>query len=198
MADMKKTEETSERVRYKRVVRAAEELFKTYGFRGVTMEAIAQEAAVSKATLYSYFKNKDEIFIAVSTRMAELVKRAVINALDSDDKVVDDRIANAIIAKHRLVLELVRSSPHALDLFSHRDQLSGEIFMQLDRDILKLLQEQMETDTDLANSATRITHTLFYACMEPAIRCHTVEALEVELQSLVKTYLTGARILGSI
>jgi AcrR family transcriptional regulator len=40
-------------------------LFKKVGFRAVTMELVAREANVAKATLYSYFKNKDELFLAV-------------------------------------------------------------------------------------------------------------------------------------
>src|SRR4029077_13230949 len=48
---------TDENARYKRVVRTAEELFKKVGFRAVTMELVAREANVAKATLYSYFKN---------------------------------------------------------------------------------------------------------------------------------------------
>ena len=59
---------TDENARYKRVVRTAEELFKKVGFRAVTMELVAREANVAKATLYSYFKNKDELYMAVCAR----------------------------------------------------------------------------------------------------------------------------------
>jgi AcrR family transcriptional regulator len=47
------------------------------GFRAVTMELVAREANVAKATLYSYFKNKDELFLAVCARMARLLRGAV-------------------------------------------------------------------------------------------------------------------------
>src|ERR1700722_14380679 len=59
-----------ENARYKRAIRTAEELFKKVGFRAVTMELVAREANVAKATLYSYFKNKDELYLAVCARMA--------------------------------------------------------------------------------------------------------------------------------
>src|ERR1700760_3749028 len=58
-----------ENARCRRTIRAAEELFKKAGFRAVTMELVAREANVAKATLYSYFKNKDELFLAVCARM---------------------------------------------------------------------------------------------------------------------------------
>jgi TetR/AcrR family transcriptional regulator, mexJK operon transcriptional repressor len=45
-------------------VRAAGKLFIEKGFGAVTMEAIAQEAGGSKATLYGYFSSKEALFEA--------------------------------------------------------------------------------------------------------------------------------------
>jgi AcrR family transcriptional regulator len=39
----------------------AKELFKTYGFEALKMEQIAKEVGMSKTTLYTYFKNKEQI-----------------------------------------------------------------------------------------------------------------------------------------
>jgi AcrR family transcriptional regulator len=66
----------------RRIIRAAEEAFKKSGFRGVTMEAVARDAAVAKATLYAQFRNKDELFLAVCSRMAALTNRAFTEALN--------------------------------------------------------------------------------------------------------------------
>lgn len=46
-------------------------LFKTYGVRGVTMDDIAKELAISKKTIYQYFEDKNSIVI-------ECVKKNVI------------------------------------------------------------------------------------------------------------------------
>ena len=59
---------TDENARCRRALRTAEELFKKMGFRAVTMELVAREADLAKATLYSYFKNKDELYLAVCGR----------------------------------------------------------------------------------------------------------------------------------
>jgi AcrR family transcriptional regulator len=45
-------------------VDAAWELFKTNGFERTTMSEISERVGGSKATLYSYFKSKDELFAA--------------------------------------------------------------------------------------------------------------------------------------
>lgn len=47
------------------VLEAAKRLFLDQGVAATTMEAVAAEAGVSKATLYAYFKSRDELFGAV-------------------------------------------------------------------------------------------------------------------------------------
>ena len=44
------------------IINAAEELFKTYGYKKVSMDEIAKKAKVTKKTVYSYFKTKAELF----------------------------------------------------------------------------------------------------------------------------------------
>lgn len=45
------------------IFEAAKKLFPEHGYDGVSMDAIAAEAGVSKLTLYSHFKDKDELFL---------------------------------------------------------------------------------------------------------------------------------------
>lgn len=48
---------------------AAKKLFASKGFNGATVEDIAREAELSPGTLYLYFKNKDELFAALSIKI---------------------------------------------------------------------------------------------------------------------------------
>src|SRR5690242_8184872 len=98
-----------------RIMRAAEELFKKLGFRTVTMEAVARDAAVAKATLYGHVRNKDELFLAVCERMALRMTRGFVAALSAPGLSVDERVRSAILGKQLLVLALVRGSPHAAE-----------------------------------------------------------------------------------
>ncbi len=47
------------------VLQAASEVFSRFGFEKTTLDDIGQRAGLNKASLYYYFKNKEEIFIAV-------------------------------------------------------------------------------------------------------------------------------------
>src|SRR3984957_9877539 len=123
MSETAPTAPSDENARYKRAIRAAEEAFKRVGFRGVTMELVAREANVAKATLYSYFKNKDELFVAVTVRMAKILLTAVQEALDNPAASLQVRLTDAVLAKQRLITTLVRGSPHAAELFSYTHAL---------------------------------------------------------------------------
>ena len=43
------------------IIEVARQLFHKYGFKKVSMDEIAKEAGVTKKTIYSYFKSKEEL-----------------------------------------------------------------------------------------------------------------------------------------
>ncbi len=53
------------------ILAAAERAFLASGFGAVTMDAIAREASVSKATVYAHFTGKEELFGAVVAHVSE-------------------------------------------------------------------------------------------------------------------------------
>src|SRR5258708_36340534 len=159
-----------ENARYKRVIRTAEELFKKVGFRAVTMELVAREANVAKATLYSHFKNKDELYLAVCARMARILRSSVEQALMKPDAPLDERLAEAVVAKHRPVFTLVRGSPHAAELFSYSHSMACEIFQKLEIEMLGMLRAAMADDPDLAPNAEQLARALYYATPSLAVR----------------------------
>jgi AcrR family transcriptional regulator len=151
-----------ENARYRRVIRTAEELFKKVGFRAVTMELVAREANVAKATLYSHFKNKDELYMAVCARMARILRGSVETALMRPGATLDERLADAVVAKHRPVFTLVRGSPHAEELYSYTHSMASEIFANLDVEMLEMLKKAMAGDPDFAPNAEQLARALYY------------------------------------
>jgi AcrR family transcriptional regulator len=185
-----------ENARYKRAIRTAEELFKKVGFRAVTMELVAREANVAKATLYSHFKNKDELYMAVCARMARILRGSVEQALAKDDAPLDARLAEGIVAKHRLVFTLVRGSPHAAELFSYTHSMAGEIFANLDLEMLAMLRAAMAEDPELGQRAEQIARALYFGGNALAMRCETTAQMETELDAFARAHLAGARVLA--
>ncbi len=185
-----------ENARYRRALRSAEELFKKIGFRAVTMQLVAREANVAKATLYSYFKNKDELYLAVCGRMADILRGAVETALAKPRASLDGRLADAVIAKQQPIFALVRGSAHAAELFSYTHSLAGEIFAELDQAILRMLRGAMADDAQLAPQAAQLARTLYFGSGELARRSATAAEMEADLGAFAAAYLTGVRALA--
>jgi AcrR family transcriptional regulator len=185
-----------ENARYKRVMRTAEELFKRVGFRAVTMELVAREANVAKATLYSYFKNKDELYVAVCARMARILRGSVEQALTKPDTALDERLADAVIAKHRPVFTLVRASPHAAELLTYTHSMAGEIFANLDLEMLDLFRAAMADDPELGRNAEQLARALYFGSAPLANRSETTAQMEQEVGAFARAYIAGARVLA--
>ena len=160
------------------------------------MEMVAREANVAKATLYSYFKNKDELFVAVCERMARILRAAVEQRLVEPGGSLDARLSEAVIAKHRLVFANVRGSSHAAELFSYTDAMAGEIFAALDASILALLADAIARDPQLGANADQLARALYFGSADLSHRCETAAAMETELKTFIATHLAGARALA--
>jgi AcrR family transcriptional regulator len=68
------TEERKKRernLRREQIMRAAKIVFSAKGFRGSTMEEIAEIAELSPGTLYSYFKSKDDLYASLNIKILE-------------------------------------------------------------------------------------------------------------------------------
>ncbi|MBU0517039.1 MAG: TetR/AcrR family transcriptional regulator [Proteobacteria bacterium] len=65
--------EREKRRRRARIMNAAKKVFTDKGFGGATMEEIALEAELSPATLYLYFKNKNDLYASLNLKMLEFL-----------------------------------------------------------------------------------------------------------------------------
>ena len=76
--------EREQHMRRETILDAARKLFKDKGFEATTVDEIAALAELGKGTIYSYFKSKDEIYIAILETEFEVLKewmnQAIANA----------------------------------------------------------------------------------------------------------------------
>jgi AcrR family transcriptional regulator len=93
------------------VLVAAEDLFLRQGYTATTMKAVAAHAGVAKATVYSNFPTKEELFEAVLTR------RAAVNALIIDHVDLESRDVRATLVELATAFLLVVYSREQLELF---------------------------------------------------------------------------------
>lgn len=73
------------------ILDAAEHVFFTKGMKNATMDEVAEEAELSKGTLYLYYRNKDELLLALIYRgiqiMVEMFKEAIQGEVNGLEKV---------------------------------------------------------------------------------------------------------------
>src|SRR5919112_6836079 len=71
-----------------RIVESALFTFSKYGYDRTRMEDIAEGAKVSKGTLYLYFKNKEELFFAISERNIRELKEQLSTLLTKSEDLI--------------------------------------------------------------------------------------------------------------
>ena len=65
------------------VLRGAREVFLKCGFEGASVDAIAEQAKVSKATLYAHFPSKDRLFLSVLQAECDKLSEEICRPLSS-------------------------------------------------------------------------------------------------------------------
>jgi AcrR family transcriptional regulator len=84
------------------IVDAAESVFFSKGWQAATMEDVAEAAELSKATLYLYFKNKEELYAAILVRGSEVLHARFKEAVETHETGLEqtEAIGRAYIAFH--------------------------------------------------------------------------------------------------
>jgi AcrR family transcriptional regulator len=89
--------------KYDQVIAGAREVFMREGFEGASVDVIARDSGVSKATLYSYFPDKQHLFLAVLRMECDIQERASMD-IEFEQKSVADGLYH--IASHMLAFLL--------------------------------------------------------------------------------------------
>jgi len=63
------------------IIDAAERVFFSKGRHAATMDDVAEEAELSKGTLYLYFKNKEDLYLAINLRGLKILSTMFTNAV---------------------------------------------------------------------------------------------------------------------
>ncbi|MFP6849800.1 MAG: TetR/AcrR family transcriptional regulator [Pseudomonas sp.] len=102
------------------ILAAAEEEFAKHGFKGTSMNTIAQTVGLPKANLHYYFNNKLGLYLAVLSNILELWD-STFNALT-----VEDDPAEALARYIRAKMEFSRRYPKASRIFAMEVISGGE------------------------------------------------------------------------
>lgn len=105
--------------RRNQIVDAAEKVIFSKGLDQATMDEIAEEAELSKGTLYLYFKNKNELYMAITERGSQILNRRFAKVIASDQSGLE-----LIRLLGETYLEFVRNNPDYFKAFMYYESLS--------------------------------------------------------------------------
>jgi len=131
-----------------RIIAKAEELFMRYGIRSITMDDIARDLAVSKKTIYQFFKDKDDLVIHVGLRHFNQDKNEICQIAQTCENAIAEVIE---MSKHfkntlkgvnpSLFFDLQRYHPKAWNLWQEHKR--NFIIEQVKRNIQRGITEKL-------------------------------------------------------
>jgi AcrR family transcriptional regulator len=101
--------------RLDQIINATRALFVRYGYRRTSMDDIAREAGLAKATLYLHFSGKEDVFRAMVGRCREIIAERCDEA-ERLDAPAADRLAALLEAYFGTALEWFGDASHMAEL----------------------------------------------------------------------------------
>lgn len=134
---LKERRERERKARRESILRAARDLLHEKGINGASMNQIARRAELGVATLYSYFKHKEDLYLALQQEGLDLLKKQIMLNLkgvqDPQEKL--KRIAFAYLdfsqrrKNYYYIINYFLSTPETL----FEQQMKNEIDLQAEK-----------------------------------------------------------------
>ncbi|MDZ5472205.1 TetR/AcrR family transcriptional regulator [Bacillus sp. 31A1R] len=151
------------------IVEAATKSFSLFGYKATTMDQVAKTANVGKGTIYTFFKNKEELFDEIISKLILEMKVAADEAIDENAPFIEN--------VHRAIYRLLE--------FRKEHQLT-----------IKLFQEKKEMGTpevlDVVEKVENTILTFIKGKVQQAIEKGEIENCNPELTAFImlKLYIS--------
>ena len=187
--------------RREEIVMAAEKVFFNKGFDFATMDDIAEEAELSKGTLYLYFKSKEDLHMAVARKSIRLLRDVTLKAAEGE--------GNAFARLGRMgraTIEFSRKHPDRMKAIMTLEELEPQSLKVTSSDVQELIYKEstVETVIEVVEQGVKekliradipsllIAHTLWmtvlsvvrFVTMKPAL----IEALELSQDQILEIH----------
>lgn len=113
--------------RREEIISACEELYKTKGFKDVTIRDIGAITSFTRTSIYNYFQTKEEIFLAILKREYDLWAEELNRRMNSQATMSDDEIADCLagtLDKRPQLLKLLSMNHYDMEENSRMEALT--------------------------------------------------------------------------
>ena len=128
-----------------RIIQAATKIFSEKGYQDTSMDDIAKEIGVTKATLYSYFDSKKDIYNIIAVSANQKLREALRTSLNNKDYV--GALGGIVNWKIDLLKEFIHTSIDIVKLSPHNEDVIKILRDEREKD-LKSLQEFIQSQID--------------------------------------------------
>jgi len=127
-----------------RIIEIAQKIFARFGIQKSTMDEIAKKARMGKATLYYYFKSKEDIFAEVIKKESRIIKQKMI-----------EEIIKAETPQEQLKAYVLTRMKHLKELSNYYTTLTDEYmehYSFVEKERTEFTEYEINTLTSILNS----------------------------------------------
>jgi len=191
--------------RERMILNAAQGRFARFGFSKVTMDEIAEDVGMAKASLYYYYPAKDDVFRAVIRREQEEFLRQTATILDNEDP-ASQKLTAYVRQRVALAKQLQNLSALNVTFWHNMKPMFRDLFVAFAKEelhvITKILREGKKNNEFSISSPEKTAEMLLHVLhglrlrMSQAAQFHgegavRIEDLEKETNFLMETILQG-------
>lgn len=125
------------------IINVARELFTTYGYKRVSMDEIAKKANVTKKTVYSYFKSKEELLKFFINEEIYNMKK-IVEETENSNLPYFKNVHNVIykLLEYKSESKFIKSIVREGEIFNNNIVLSN--LKQIDTEIQEYIEKRIE------------------------------------------------------
>src|SRR5512138_3596619 len=122
------------------IVSSARNIFNRYGFKKATMDEIAHSMGKGKSSIYYYFKSKEEIYEAVVSHEAGILRNEILKSISQVNHPAE-KLKNYVFTRMKALKKVsIYYEAMASTVLSHYEVIN-KIREKYDREEIRILKE---------------------------------------------------------
>jgi TetR/AcrR family transcriptional regulator len=161
--------ERERRQRRNEIIQAAEKVFFSKGFELATMDDIAEQAELSKGTLYLYFNSKEDLHMAVARKSIRLLKAVTLKASEGEGNALEKlgRMGRAVVA-------FSRTDPDRMKAIMTLEEMEPQTLQVTTSDVQNLIYKESPVETVIHLVEQGVAEKLIRADIASLLIAHTL------------------------
>ena len=161
--------EREKQLRRDEIILAAEKVFFSKGFDYTTMDHIAEEAELSKGTLYLYFKSKEDLHMTVARKSIRLLRTITLKATEGEGNAIEK-----LGRMGRATIEFSRKDPDRMRAIMTLEEMEPSTLSVTTSDVQDLIYKESTVGTVIQLVELGVKEKLIRADVPALLIAHTL------------------------